>query len=122
MEIQEQLTEALSKYSNTEKARLRIQGQFESLSNDYEKAKKKAEDSVKHEKLLEKENEELKIKLNLANSDLDAAFNSSRHHASELSKYKHLSEQLTEQLDNVQKDKRKVSGKSRILLNDIILF
>jgi myosin heavy chain 1/2/3/4/8/13/7B/15 len=109
MEIQEQLTEALSKYSNTEKARLRIQGQFESLSNDYEKAKKKAEDSVKHEKQLEKENEELKIKLNLANSDLDAAFNSSRHHASELSKYKHLSDQLTEQLDNVQKDKRKVS-------------
>jgi hypothetical protein len=110
MEIQEQLTEALSKYSNTEKARLRIQGQFENLSNDFEKAKKRVEDATKHEKNLEKENEELKIKLNLANTDLDAAFQSSRHHASELSKFKHLSEQLNEQLDAVQKDKRKLSG------------
>lgn len=109
MEIQEQLTDALSKYSNTEKARLRIQGQYENLSNDYEKAKRRVEEIAKHEKTLSAENEELKIKLNLANTDLDSAFNSSRHHASELSKFKHLSEQLTEQLDTVQKDKRKLS-------------
>ncbi len=116
MELQEQYTEALSKFSNTDKARLRLQSQYEVLSNDFEKTKKRAEDISKHEKALEKENEELKLKLNLANSEIEAAFQASRNHASELSKYKHLSEQLGEQLDIVQKDKRKLSGLLKLII------
>ena len=75
-----------------------------------EKLKKRADDALKHEKALEKDNEELKSKLSLANIELDEAFQSSRTHASELSKHKHLAETLAEQLESLQKEKRKQSG------------
>lgn len=60
---------------------------------------------------MEKENEELRSKLGIANGELDAAYQASRNFQSELSKFKHLSQQLSEQLETLQKDKRRISGK-----------
>ena len=58
---------------------------------------------------MEKENDELRTKLGIANAELDAAYQASRNHQSELSKFKHLSQQLSEQLEALQKDKRRIS-------------
>ena len=64
--------------------------------------------------------EELKNKLSNANAELDAAFQSSRNHASELSKYKHLNDQLAEQLELIQKEKRKLSEELESTNNQLL--
>jgi chromosome segregation ATPase len=51
----------------------------------------------------------LKNKLSLANAELDAAYQAARNHAIELSRCKHLNDQLSEQLETTQKDKRRLS-------------
>lgn len=112
MEIQDQLTETLARYSTSEKTRLKLQTQVDTMTTDLEKTKKRADEATKHEKQLEKELEEYKTKLSIANAEIDTAFQASRNHALELSKYKHLNEQMSEQLELVQKDKRRISGKS----------
>jgi chromosome segregation ATPase len=109
LELQEQFNDVTTKYGNIDKSKQKLQSQFDSLSEDYEKTKKKCDEVVKREKALDKEAEELRTKLTIANAELDAAFHSSRTHASELSRYKHLTDQLSEQLDTLQKDKRKLS-------------
>ena len=81
------------------------------MTTDLEKTKKRADEATKHEKQLEKELDEYKTKLSIANAEIDTAFQASRNHALELSKYKHLNEQMSEQLELVQKDKRRISGK-----------
>ena len=127
------MTETLLKYSNLEKAKTKLQSQIESYSADLEKVrilirinifwfcitcffidlfqtKKRADEASKNEKNLEREAEELKAKLNVANAELESVYQSSRTHHSELSKYKHLNEHLTEQVEIFQKEKRKTSG------------
>lgn len=59
---------------------------------------------------MEKELEEYKSKLSIANAEIETAYQASRNYASELSKYKNLNEQMSEQLELVQKDKRRLSG------------
>jgi hypothetical protein len=65
---------------------------------------------TKHEKQLEKECEDLRIKLTLANTELDETLITNRALTTELSKFRHLSEQYSEQLDASLKEKRKLSG------------
>lgn len=69
---------------------------------------------------MEKENEELRSKLSIANAELDAAYQASRNHQSELSKYKHLSQQMSEQLDTMQKDKRRISEELETNTNQLL--
>lgn len=47
--------------------------------------------------------------MSLANGELDAAYQAARNHAIELSRCKHLNEQLSEQLETLQKEKRRLS-------------
>lgn len=62
----------------------------------------------------------MKTKLNLANTELDTAFQASRTHASELSRYRHLNEQLAEQLEIIQKDKRRISEELESASNQLL--
>lgn len=120
LELQEQMTETLLKYSNLEKIKSKLQSQLETLSADLEKTRKRADDASKNEKFLERENEELKTKLSLANTELESTFQSSRNHHSELSKFKHLSEHLNEQLDIFHKEKRKMSDELESVTNQLL--
>ncbi|CAF0735017.1 unnamed protein product [Brachionus calyciflorus] len=120
LELQDQYTDLMNKYSNNEKAKLRLQNQVDTMTVDLDKTRKRADDAVKHEKALEKENEELRTKLGIANGELDAAYQAARNHQSELSKYKHLSTQLSEQLDALQKDKRRISDELETTNNQFL--
>ena len=64
--------------------------------------------------------EELKTKLNIANTELENIYQSSRTHHSELSKYKHLSEHLSEQVETFQKEKRKTSEELESATNQLL--
>lgn len=120
LELQDQMTETLLKYSNLEKAKTKLQSQIESYSADLEKTKKRADEASKNEKNLEREAEELKAKLNVANAELESVYQSSRTHHSELSKYKHLNEHLTEQVEIFQKEKRKTSEELETATNHLL--
>ena len=72
--------------------------------------KKKADEAIKHEKQLEKDAEDLKSRLNASNAELDVTLSANRNYSIELSKAKHTNEQLSEQLEAIQKEKRRLVG------------
>jgi hypothetical protein len=59
---------------------------------------------------LEKEVDDLKNHLNETDAELDAALQANRNYGVELSKAKHVSEQISEQLEVSQKEKRRLAG------------
>jgi chromosome segregation ATPase len=58
--------------------------------------------------------------LSIANSELESVYQSSRSHHSELSKYKHLNEHLSEQVEAFQKEKRKTSEELESATNQLL--
>ena len=52
----------------------------------------------------------MKNRLTNSNTDLEVALQANRNFSVELSKYKHAHEQVTEQLEAVQKEKRRLTG------------
>jgi chromosome segregation ATPase len=120
VESQDQLNETTNKLSTTEKARQKLQLNVETLSYEFEKTKKRADDATRHEKQLEKDCEELKSKLSLANAELETSYQTNRNHLSEMSKYKHLNENYVEQLDIIQKEKRRLSEESETNANQLL--
>jgi len=58
--------------------------------------------------------------LSIANSELESVYQSSRNHHSELSKYKHLNEHLSEQVEAFQKEKRKTSEELESATNQLL--
>ncbi len=74
------------------------------------KLKQHAGDAERHQRQLEKDNEDLKNNLADSITELEIASTTSRSHYNELTKYKHQHEQLAEQLNAVQKEKRRLIG------------
>ena len=62
----------------------------------------------------------MKTKLSSANAELDAAYQAARNHAIELSRCKHLNDQLTEQLETTQKEKRRLSDELESTNNQLM--
>ena len=65
---------------------------------------------TKQEKLLLKENEELKAKLSVASMEAETLYTQNRNLSNDLSKYKNLNDQLSEQVEASQKERRKLLG------------
>lgn len=77
--------------------------------NDYELAKKKADETLRHSKIIERELEEYKAKLNSCCSELEIALHTQRNLTSELSKVKASAQQSSEQLELTLREKRKLN-------------
>jgi myosin protein heavy chain len=120
LEIQEQLTETLLKYTSLDKAKVKLTSQVEALSADLDKTRKRADEATKAEKFFERESEEAKTKLNIANAELESVYQASRNHHAEISKFKHLSEHLTEQVEVFLKEKRKTSEELESATNQLL--
>lgn len=108
MEAQEQLTESLLKFNNVDKTKQKLQTQVETLMNELDLVRRKADESARREKLLERELDEAKNKLTMASVDLEGALHTSRSHSNDLVKSKHHNDQLAEQFESALKEKRKL--------------
>lgn len=73
--------------------------------------RKRADDAVRRNKQLEKEADESRHRLSQATAELESAVQANRNYQSELVKVKSLNEQLTEQIDIITRDKRRLQGK-----------
>ena len=85
-------------------------------SDNLNKFKKKSEEIAKREKTINAECEELKNKITSLNSELDASHQVSRTQTNEIAKYKSLNEQMMEQLESFQREKRRLNGILLLLL------
>jgi hypothetical protein len=85
------------------------------------KIKRRADDAERHEKQLEKDNEDLNNSLADSNAELESALHANRNYSNELTKYKHQSDQLSEQLGSIQKEKRRLAGRIFSLLPETLL-
>jgi len=118
-EIQEQNTEILSKASNLDKAKQRLQGELDKVSGDVEKYRKRADEAVRRNKQLEKEVDEFRQRLSQVSAELESAVQANRNYQSELIKVKSLNDQFTEQIEIVTRDKRRLQDEMDVALNQI---
>ena len=70
---------------------------------------------MRRNKQLEKEVDESRQRLSQLNAELESAVQANRNYQSELIKVKSLSEQLTEQIEIITRDKRRLQGRLPML-------
>ena len=82
--------------------------------------RKKIEEGLKREKNLNAEHEEFKNKIASLNSEVQSNEQSARMQASEISKHKNLNDQLMEQLEAYQREKRRLSEEVENVNNQLL--
>jgi len=72
--------------------------------------RKRADEAVRRNKQLEKEADDARQRLSQLSAELESALQAYRNYQSELIKVKSLNEQLTEQIEIITRDKRRLQG------------
>lgn len=119
-DLQNQFTDLLSKNSTIEKSKMKLQNEIDHLQQDIEKFKKKSEESVKREKHLITEIDELKNKMLGQSTEIQSGEQNARLQSAEISKHKHLNDQLMEQLEAFQREKRRLTDELENANNQLL--
>ena len=78
------------------------------------------DESIKIEKVLNKEVEDMRTRFVSISNELETSYTTARLFSNDLTKQKNINEQLTEQVDAFSKDKRRQSDEMELLSNQLL--